>query len=261
MISSYIKYCFERQGKFHIHSPFAYDFYMKVIDDKSQYPEYEIMKQQRKRIMNCNDTFTTTDFGAGADKRGSSSYTAVVGPMAKSISHNRVQNELLFRIARYFAPGNILELGTAFGLSSAALSLACPEARITTLEGCEKKSAIARADFDKMGLKNIDIVVGNFAETLPQTLSESQQLGLVFFDGNHREEATLDYFNRCLAHASSQSVFVFDDIHWSKGMERAWEAIRKNPQVSLTFDLYQYGLVFFREGIEKQDFVFKAKLY
>jgi hypothetical protein len=40
-------------------------------------------------------------------------------------------------------------------------------------------------------------------------------------------------------------------------MEDAWEEIKANEDVSVTFDLYCVGVVFFREGIEKQDFVLK----
>ena len=261
MISSYIKYCFKRQGKYHIHSPFAYDFYMKVIDDKTRYAEYELLNEQRNYFLSSTQTFTTTDFGAGAAKKGSNNYTAIVGKMAKSISHNQIQNELLFRIARYFLPNSIIELGTAFGLSCAALSLACPQAHVQTLEGCPQKASMAQQEFEKLGLTNVDVVVGNFAETLPHCLNTQGALGLVFFDGNHREDATINYFNQCFEHSNSQTIFVFDDIHWSKGMERAWETIKCDQRVALTIDLYQFGLVFFREGIEKQNFIFKTKLF
>jgi hypothetical protein len=40
---------------------------------------------------------------------------------------------------------------------------------------------------------------------------------------------------------------VFDDIHWSEGMERAWEEIKRDPAVTLTIDIFFVGLVFFRK--------------
>jgi hypothetical protein len=40
-------------------------------------------------------------------------------------------------------------------------------------------------------------------------------------------------------------------------MEDAWEEIKANEDVTVTFDLYRFGMVFFHEGIEKQDFVLK----
>jgi hypothetical protein len=78
---------------------------------------------------------------------------------------------------------------------------------------------------------------------------------LVFFDGNHKREPTLSYFSQCLAYAHSDSVFVFDDIHWSDEMEYAWEEIKNHPQVTITIDLFFLGLVFFRREQAKQNFI------
>jgi len=79
----------------------------------------------------------------------------------------------------------------------------------------------------------------------------------VFFDGNHRKEPTLKYFKQCLKKTNDNSIFIFDDIYWSEEMESAWNEIKANPEVSITVDLFELGLVFFRKGIEKQDFVVK----
>ena len=69
--------------------------------------------------------------------------------------------------------------------------------------------------------------------------------------------STLNYFELCLIHKTNDSVFVFDDIHYSDEMEEAWKEIKANEDVSVTIDLFFMGLVFFRMGIEKQDFVIK----
>jgi len=38
-------------------------------------------------------------------------------------------------------------------------------------------------------------------------------------------------------------------------MTEAWEEIKNHPEVTLTIDIFQFGIVFFRKGIEKQHFV------
>ena len=78
-------------------------------------------------------------------------------------------------------------------------------------------------------------------------LQEIGRLDYLFVDGNHRKEPTLRYFEECLKRAHEKSVFVFDDIHWSKEMELAWEEIKKHPQVTLSLDLFFFGVVFFRK--------------
>jgi len=83
----------------------------------------------------------------------------------------------------------------------------------------------------------------------------------MYFDGNHRKEATLEYFNSFLKKASDNSVFVFDDIRWSPGMYEAWQEIIKEPRATVTIDLFSMGLVFFRPGQVKEHFVLRFKRF
>jgi predicted O-methyltransferase YrrM len=84
-----------------------------------------------------------------------------------------------------------------------------------------------------------------------------QTLDLVFFDGNHRYQPTMNYFNLCLKKANENSVFVFDDIYWSNEMTKAWEEIKNHKDVTVTIDLFSVGLVFFRTQQAKQHFILK----
>ena len=89
-----------------------------------------------------------------------------------------------------------------------------------------------------------------------ETLNLKPQIfDLVYFDGNHSKKATLDYFEALLPTISNDSVWIFDDIHWSADMEEAWEIIKKHPKVSVTIDTFQWGIVFFRAEQEKEHFI------
>lgn len=112
-------------------------------------------------------------------------------------------------------------------------------------------------------MKNISLKVGNFDELLSaENLSRGIEvvtpgLDLIYFDGNHQKEATLNYFNKLLPLAHNNSVFIFDDIHWSKGMEEAWEEIKAHPRVRVSIDSFFWGLIFFREEQEKEHFTLR----
>ncbi len=69
-----------------------------------------------------------------------------------------------------------------------------------------------------------------------------------------RRKPRLKYFEQLLPTAHNDSVFIFDDIHWSPGMEEAWKEIKKHTDVRVSVDTYQWGLVFFRKEQAKQDF-------
>ena len=78
---------------------------------------------------------------------------------------------------------------------------------------------------------------------------------MFFIDGNHRKNPCLQYFYQCLQHIHNDSVLIFDDIHWSGEMEQAWKEIQDHPSVTVTIDLFRMGLVFFKKGLSKEDFI------
>ena len=57
---------------------------------------------------------------------------------------------------------------------------------------------------------------------------------------------------------AESSVIILDDIHWSEGMESAWNIIKTDDRVLLTIDLFFFGLIFFRKEFQiKQDFTIR----
>jgi predicted O-methyltransferase YrrM len=77
----------------------------------------------------------------------------------------------------------------------------------------------------------------------------------VFVDGNHQKQATLNYFEWCLPKVTENTLLIFDDIYWSEGMKEAWTQIKAHPDVTVTIDLFWIGLVYFRKGQVKEDFL------
>ena len=161
----------------------------------------------------------------------------------------------MFRIAQYYKPKTILELGTSFGISTAYMASANSTAGVYTCEGASSIAAIAKQSLNELGLQNIHIAEGDFTNTLPILLSQLGKIDLAFIDGNHRKEPTLEYFTKLLNHSTPSTIFIFDDIHWSAGMEEAWEEIKQHPAVTLTIDLFFIGIVILSPDItHKQQF-------
>ncbi|MBS4056698.1 MAG: class I SAM-dependent methyltransferase [Bacteroidales bacterium] len=255
---SYLNYLLKSKGKHSLHSPFVFDFTTKVINDYQVYNDYKIIAEINSDLLKNRNVIETDDFGSGAGNKPFATYRIAINKLAKKRNNSQKMCRLLYRTVKYFRPEHMLELGTSFGVSTLALSLGNPKAGITTVEGCATVASTAEGVFSKAGLQNIDIVIGNFDKVLANTIEKMPRLDLVFFDGNHRKAPTLDYFNQCLVKAVDQSVFIFDDIHWSAEMEEAWEIIKQHPSVSISLDCYHLGFVFFRKGIEKQHFVLKT---
>lgn len=165
--------------------------------------------------------------------------------------------KFIFRLINHFELNNILELGTGTGLGS--LFLALPDSRnsITSIEGNPQLYRIAGNLFETVGVNNVNLIHGAFESVLPEVLAKTNKLDFVFFDGNHQLEPTLTYFEMCLSKSHNDSIFVFDDIHWSEEMEEAWRLIIANPRVTVSLDLFRLGVVFFRKECTKQHLIIR----
>ncbi|HEY4628120.1 MAG TPA: class I SAM-dependent methyltransferase [Flavobacterium sp.] len=266
-IKSYLQFLWHSKNEHAVHSPFVFTLITKCFYDIKTKPEYAVLKEFRNSLLKNNNSIEVTDFGAGS--KVFKSNKREISQIAKTAGISPKRAELLFRIVNYFQPENILEIGTSLGLATSALSLGNSNAKITTLEGCAETTKIAQEQFKKFNFKNINSVVSEFAsylETLNLPINSktehykpnTEHFSLIYFDGNHQKQATLDYFELLLPTITNETVWIFDDIHWSSEMEEPWEIIKKHPKVTVTIDTFQWGLVFFRREQPKEHFTIRV---
>lgn len=235
-------------GKGHgIHSPFVFDFVNKILNDDSEQPCYARIEQQRKALLHDATLIEVEDFGAGSAVIRSNRRR--ISAIAASSLKPKKYARLLNRMVNYYKPQTILELGTSFGITTAYLASANENANVFTCEGSPAIAAIARQNFDTLGLKNIELTEGDFSTGLSPLLNRLKKIDFAFVDGNHRKVPTGEYFTKILQQATPSTILVFDDIHWSADMEEAWEAIKSHETVTLTIDLFFMGLVFLNTDI------------
>ncbi|RZK76422.1 MAG: class I SAM-dependent methyltransferase [Pedobacter sp.] len=254
-ISDYIKHRLTSKSRHGTHSPFVYKLTDEVIYDFKSNDDYKTVESQRKKLLNDDSLVNVTDLGAGSHLNKNK--TKKVRQIAKNALKSPSLAQLIYRLAKDNDPKTIIELGTCLGITSAYLSKACPDADVITIEGCPETAKVAYNSFRQLDLDNVELRVGNFDHLLPELIAEQSQLDFVYVDGNHRKDATLNYFNWCLPKVHEGSLLIFDDIYWSEGMKEAWAEIKANPQVTVTIDLFWIGLVFFRKGQVKEHFKIK----
>lgn len=248
-IKSYISFIRNASASIGTGSLFVSELVTQCFSAKTPTQQIRTYQNFRKRLSENTTTIHVSDFGAGS--KVFKSNERVVSKIAKHAGISSRRAELLIRITAYFKPQHILEIGTSLGLGTAALYLGNPNANIVTLEGCPETAAIAQQQFEQFNFKTINTLVGNFKDTLPKALTQTTY-DLVYFDGNHQKEATLNYFEMCLSTAHNDTIFIFDDIHWSKEMAAAWDSITAHPRVTTTIDTFQWGFVFFTKELPKQ---------
>jgi predicted O-methyltransferase YrrM len=254
----YLKYFLtSSSGKGHgVHSPFVFDFVINVLNDKTRLQDFDKIEALRASLLKQDEKITVEDFGAGSalDPSRERKIRDIARHAAKPAKYGR----LLHRVIEHYQCRNILELGTSLGLSTSYMAAAPSAQKVVTLEGSENIANKAIQNFTALTLHNIEIITGNFDHTLDAVLKNHPKPDFIFFDGNHRKEPTLRYFRQCLAGATENDIFIFDDIHWSAEMEEAWREICKTQAVTCSIDLFFVGIVFFRKDFrEKQAFTIR----
>ena len=244
----YIEFLLKSSNQHGVHSPFVFKLITTCFYNQTNYLAYQDLKSYKKQLLKNKTSISITDMGSGSKK--TSTQSRRVSEIAKTSGTLLKRAKLAYRLAKYFQPKRILELGTSLGIASQAFALGNMQAQITTIEGCANMSKFAQNSLTDY--KNITCVTGNFSQHL-QTISQ-QSWDLVFFDGNHTKEATLNYFESLLPTAHNDTIFIFDDIYWSEGMTQAWETIKEHPQVTATIDTFFWGFVFFRKEQGKEHF-------
>jgi predicted O-methyltransferase YrrM len=250
-------YLTSSNGKGHgIHPPFIYDFVTNILNDKKEYPAYNIVEQLRQQLLEKNELIEVEDFGAGSATKASNQRT--ISSIAKNAAKPNKLAQLLHRIVKYYDYRNIVELGTSLGISSSYMALANEFGRVITCEGSRNIAAIAKDNFKRLFIQNITLLEGEFSTSYNRALEEMPSIDLIFIDGNHRYQPTVDYFNKALPHLHHDSIVIFDDIHWSADMEKAWSEIKRHHSISETIDLFFIGIAFFRKDQKaKQDFTIR----
>ncbi len=227
-------------------------FYNQVL--KSDTPPPGSIEEARVSLYNNKTIVNTNYFGAGSRMRRKHQ---TVGEMARTVSISSRNGALLFRMARHYKPGKIIELGTAMGISTLYLAAGNPEAAVITVEGNPQLATLAKENFRIHGSDKIHLVNQSFEAVIGQLAAESGTGALVYIDGNHTCEATLSYYQAFTANKSASLILIFDDINWSAGMMDAWNHIRKNLSQGVIIDLFHLGIVFCGNGVEKKEYKVK----
>jgi predicted O-methyltransferase YrrM len=249
---SYLKYLFRAKGPDSLHSPFVYRFYCEVLQNPYQFYALEALDACRARLLSSREPIRYRSMGAKTGER-----EARVGDLARRSLLPPEKMVFLFQLAYWLKPATVLELGTFMGISTASLAKA-HSARVITFEGVPEFAAIARKVWQELEITGIQLLQGDIDETLPSfSGQENLHAELIFVDANHTREATLRYFQMLKKMASPQACMVFDDIYWSEGMAAAWTEIKADPAVTVSIDLFHFGLVFFRKESPKENFVIR----
>lgn len=243
----YLIYWLDEVNEHSLHSPFLFDLYKNaIIKHSDPFPEVESL---RLALTKDNSTITYKD--PGADKKLK---VRKVAEIAKTSLSTRKYSQLYFRLINYLKPNEVIELGTSLGINTCYLAKG--GAPVNTFEGVPALSALSNKIFQQLNL-NVNLIEGDIDNTLPVFIKNRKKVDFIFFDANHTYDATMSYFHLCLEKIHNETIFIFDDIYWSKGMYSAWQDIKSHNSVRVSLDLYKCGIVFFNKSLSVQHLALK----
>ena len=252
-IKSRLNFLLKSSNQHGIHSPFVYDLITKCFYDKTPFSAYHNLKALRNKLIYNQDLVKIKHYSE-TSKVFQSNHQKI-STIVKGEGSSYKKQKQLYRITNYFKPKNVLELGTSVGLGSAAMAIASNNSIIKTVEVNKNISDIAKKVFKSYQLKNIQIDTSSFKDFFKK--SNYENLDLVYLDGTCDKESTIENFNSLLKYSHNESVFIINNIYWSKEMTEAWNIIKKQKEITVSIDTFYWGFLFFRKEQPKQHFTIR----
>ena len=279
-VGSYLRHLLTARntGGHGIHSPYLFEWVRMVMSDENSYYAWEEIEKVRAKMLADEREVAFVDYGAGRgrdsleDGSGAAysledgsgaAYSLVfserrrVCDIAKGSLAKKRYAQMLARLVNWLGGGlTIVELGTSLGITTAYMAAMDKRNRVISYEGCPAVAEIAKANWQALGLKNIECRVGEIdVATLAKDL---ERVDVAFVDANHTYAGTRAYFKVLVEKVHRKSVLIVDDIHYNAEMEQAWREICADDRVTSTMDLYQMGIVFFDPDYWKRDYRLKV---
>ena len=231
--------------------------YLDQVHAHTHSPEGGRIEALRKKMLGSREVLEIRDYGAGYGGAAKPVIQKEMREVIKSSARGRRDGERLYRLCKAFQPKVGLELGTNLGFSTLYQLAGLSDCRFITIEGASALAKVAQRHFSTMGF-HPEVRVGEFSEVLGEMLKGPElNFDYVLLDGNHRYEAVVEYASLLVPRMQPGGILVVDDIRWSKGMERAWDAIQQMEAVTCSIDLFFTGICFVNAGEKEPTYRFR----
>jgi predicted O-methyltransferase YrrM len=250
LVFEFIKYHLNAKKRHGIHSPFVYDLTDKCFKIELKKSDSEQIENYSQSLISDNTEIRIQDFGAGSRNLGK---IREVNQIFRNSSSKGKFGNLLYKLARHYQFKNCLEFGTSLGIGTLNLHLGNPQSKILSIEACPETYRFTQKKLEEF--QNIELLNQTFDSFLNGVNSDN--FDFVFIDGHHDGFALLDYLERLRKNTGPETIFLLDDIRWSKSMFDAWQKIICDENYHLTIDLFRMGLISPRPQQQKEHFVIR----
>jgi hypothetical protein len=209
---------------FGIHSPSLFAFLSGVVFDPQFHDEYQ-------RIEGI--------------------YPARIRPSKKKYGR------LICRIIKNANPANVLEITSMPSLMSLYLAAGSRKSEFFCInESYRQSKRIGHlAGLVNPGWKDM---TGKIEKILPVFLNSREKWDVFYLNYFSDYKLAYSYFELLLPHISPDTNILVGNIHYTPAAEKFWNKVVSHASVRQSVDLFEIGILFFHEGLQKEDFVVKV---
>ena len=231
-----------------IHSPYVFHLQRNCLIATSDQGDVDDCSRFRESVLADGTLLDVLHQGVASTTLSNGRIPASVVAKTMGASLNRML--LLRRLSKYLQAQSILELGGNLGLGTYGLLGTKPDVQIISVEG--------NASFAAYAQERLDSRVKVISKRFDAFLNDDQnKYDLIYLDGHHDGQATLDYVQQLLPRLTDHGVIVLDDIHWSRDMTAGWNAIRTLPGYEVSIDCYELGMIARNPGQAREHFAIR----
>lgn len=154
--------------------------------------------------------------------------------VCRLVSSVPAANNLLHMLVTLSGATRVIEMGSAFGVSTVAMANALSGSKGSTLDGIEFedwRAKIANEGAQRQLGERGRVHAGRIEDIAPPLAAERGPFDMAFIDAMHTYEATLGYHELFAAHCSPGAVAVYDDCNWSEDMQRFQKRLIADPRI------------------------------
>jgi len=202
---------------------------------------FETLNQFRADLYTDNRKISFDEIGSTA--------VMTVSEVAKRAASPEIWTRFFYQLSKSNRINKVLEIGTNLGVSGQYFLKALEgkkNAKFVTLEGVKGLCDIAEQRFAALSTDQyFEVVHGLYDQTLISIVNKDIHFDLLFIDGNHSYDATLKYFDLLKNKNADRALVIFDDIHWSVGMRKAWQEIISQKGIVFSVNFFKLGMIVF----------------
>lgn len=157
------------------------------------------------------------------------------GECVSGVSSPETAARLIYSLVRLFKPSRIVEIGSAFGVSTMYIAEAVRMNGAGEVVGIEYegwRADIANACLAQHWQGIARVETGPAEEVFPRLRDQYGVFDFAFVDAVHKFDNTVGYHQMLCTTSTASTIAVYDDMNWSADMERVWDYLCRQDQIS-----------------------------